>query len=254
MPWSLAYSLATFDTTQSHYTISGNRHVSRFPMFDKPCLLLIRHAQSSNNALDESQRVPDPPLTSLGEIQAVHLGKAVSRMVVNVLYSSPFLRALQTTRHIAQATGLKPIVRQDIFEQGGCYRGHMAEDLDPEPGMTFQQIQQFAPEWTIDDRVTDRGWNDLQQYESMQESRIRASKVVSWFDSVPHHRTSRVAMVMHADFKIRLIEAILGRVDVEESFGAVINTAITCVSKSHGRWTLDFWNSYQHLDRELVTC
>ena len=35
-------------------------------MHHLPCLLLIRHAQSENNALEDRFRVPDPGITELG--------------------------------------------------------------------------------------------------------------------------------------------------------------------------------------------
>ncbi len=71
-------------------------------------ILLIRHAQSANNALPESQRVPDPGLTELGKQQAERLTAICSRYKITELYCSPFRRSLDTTRPISNCTGLVP--------------------------------------------------------------------------------------------------------------------------------------------------
>lgn len=68
-------------------------------------LYLVRHAQSTNNAQPESQRIPDPPLTDLGEQQAQALALAIDQLSPDHLFSSPFLRTLQTTAPVAQALG-----------------------------------------------------------------------------------------------------------------------------------------------------
>ncbi|CAN5768091.1 hypothetical protein BH23CHL2_BH23CHL2_25080 [soil metagenome] len=82
-------------------------------------LLIIRHAQSANNAGDQP-RVADPPLTEIGERQAVRLAEA-ERVLDDVdrLYLSPMRRTLQTAAPVAATTGLPARVFTGLHEWGG---------------------------------------------------------------------------------------------------------------------------------------
>jgi len=224
-------------------------------MHDQPCLLLIRHAQSQNNALPDHLRVSDPSITEVGVSQARKLSDAVKKLSPSVLYCSPFLRSLETTRPIASQTGLFPIVRQDIFEQGGCHSGFQPGARIAQPGMGRREIESNYAGWRLDDRIQPTGWYDLNHYETKEESRQRAVRVKQWFDdeSTTHTYQDRVAMVIHADFKMRLIEVFLQDDSVEEHLGEIVNTSISRLSRINGRWKLDYWNVFSHLDSNEVT-
>src|SRR5689334_12997512 len=113
-------------------------------------LCLVRHAQSTNNALGDSLngRHHDAPLTDLGlrqaELLAKHLAALPRAETLSTngyaqsglwpfthLYCSPMTRAMQTTRPIAQSLGLTPEIWVDFHEDGGVVLdldngGHMA--------------------------------------------------------------------------------------------------------------------------------
>ena len=91
-----------------------------------PYILLVRHAQSANNALPVHLRVCDPGLTPLGYQQAEATARALTDYPIRTLYCSPFLRSLETTQAVANGTGKNPVIHGDLFEQGGCYSGHVA--------------------------------------------------------------------------------------------------------------------------------
>lgn len=121
------------------------------------------------------------------------------------------------------------------------------------PGMSRDALRSLCPDWEIDPRISQQGWNDLTNYESLEEARARARRVVASIASESDLCEHRVAMVIHADFKLRMIEACLKRDDLEKYLGGVINTSITRLTYVAGRWRLDVWNSHQHLEPELVT-
>jgi hypothetical protein len=60
-------------------------------------------------------------------------------------------------------------------------------------------------------------------------------------------------LVIHADFKIRMLEALLDRLDIEDQLGSVINTAWTSLKYSGGHWKLDRFNQYDHLESDMVS-
>ena len=224
-------------------------------MYHKPCLLLIRHAQSENNALGDAFRVPDPNITSVGVSQSAKLACAVKKLSPSVLYCSPFLRSLETTRPIVEQTGLTPIVRQDIYEQGGCHSGYQPGFRIAQRGMGSVVIANRYAGWQIDERINVDGWYDRDHYETEAEARERAQQVKEWYESEPrsHSLKDRVAMVIHADFKMRLLEAFLGNANVEEHLGEIVNTSVSQLSLSNGRWKLDYWNAFAHLETDEVT-
>jgi len=224
-------------------------------MHHLPCLLLIRHAQSQNNALKDQFRVPDPNITDLGVIQAEKLATSVERLAPTVLYCSPFLRSLETTKRIADKTGNFPIVRQDIYEQGGCHRGYLAGQRVAELGMNRETLSRHYAGWHLDERINDQGWYDLDHYETVHEARQRARRVRQWYESETqlHCVQDRVAMVIHADFKLRLLEAFLDDDTIKEQLGEIINTSITRLSLNQGRWRIDYWNVFSHLDPHEIS-
>jgi 2,3-bisphosphoglycerate-dependent phosphoglycerate mutase len=214
---------------------------------------LVRHAQSENNAKPESQRIPDPAITDLGIRQALAFSRFASSLAPTHLYTSPFLRTLQTTAPMADALGIVPSVKADLYEQGGCYRGYRINDRTPEPGLNRSGIQSLHPNWIIDPSIDELGWNKHTSYEHLEEARARANRVSNWLVEQPWPKESRVMLVIHADFKIRMLEALLDRLDIEDQLGSVINTAWTSLKYSGGHWKLDRFNQYDHLESDMVS-
>ena len=107
----------------------------------------------------------------------------------------------------------------------------------------------------MDERISDNGWFDLDHYETAKEARERAVRVRKWYESESQMHTAqdRVAMVIHADFKMRLLEAFLGQESIEEQLGDIVNTSITRLSQVKGRWRLDYWNVFSHLEPHEIS-
>jgi 2,3-bisphosphoglycerate-dependent phosphoglycerate mutase len=77
-------------------------------------LVLVRHAQSApDRALPER----DWPLSELGRQQAANLTAALQELGVDALASSPFIRAVDTLRPYAEATGLPIAIDEDLRER-----------------------------------------------------------------------------------------------------------------------------------------
>lgn len=69
-------------------------------------LTLIRHAESSANAGLATSDPASIPLTSAGEVQAMQLAKFAFPTPVAAIWSSPYLRSLQTASPTAKRFGL----------------------------------------------------------------------------------------------------------------------------------------------------
>ncbi len=226
-------------------------------------LLLIRHAQSANNALPESQRVPDPGLTELGYRQANALAEFFHSRPPTHLYCSAFRRALETTFPIVKKLQLTPEVRWDLFEQGGCYEGYISGKTKPFAGMGRSQIRESFGDWKIDPQILDDGWYRGHPLESDQMAVARAERVANWLthEIVPEHRErkapSRIACVIHADFKILLLQSLMKFATRNSSseFTSFYqrgqepwNTSLTELEWRSGEWHLNSLNQVPHLE------
>jgi len=83
-------------------------------------VLLVRHGETPYNAEGRFRGRADPPLTERGRLQAAAVARALARLPVGMLVSSPRLRARQTAEPLAEALGRKVVVddRLDDIDYG----------------------------------------------------------------------------------------------------------------------------------------
>ncbi len=216
-------------------------------------IILIRHGQSANNAGPEQTRVPDPGLTEIGTQQAQATADWLAGESVDLFYCSPFTRSLDTMLPITRVHQAPVFVRPDLCEQGGCYSGHPAIGMKGEPGMSRRQIEAKYPGWGLDDSIDEQGWWQS-AYEELPAARERARRVANWM--VEHFSTAdaTIVFVIHADFKRRLLEAILPHPDMAgEMLGPLCNTGVTRLECTTEAWRLHTLNATNHLPARLVT-
>lgn len=211
-------------------------------------LYLIRHAQSANNAKPEADRVADPPLTDIGQQQASHLAVWVNSLKLTRLTTSPFLRTLQTTDKIAAETGLRPEVRIQLHEQGGCYSGHLPFKRIGQPGLTRSEIGQAFPGFDVEVELDGEGWWRSQPYESKDQARRRARSLLQSTRDEFARSSERVGYVMHADIKVLLLESFH-----TDPLEVPFNTSVTRVSITPDQVRLVEYNRVDHLPADLVT-
>ncbi|HVP29301.1 MAG TPA: histidine phosphatase family protein [Myxococcota bacterium] len=98
-------------------------------------IVLIRHGESVANAERRFTVGPFEPLTARGRGEAIAVGRAVrARFDPVALYTSPFVRALETARHLGGLLGLDPVVVEDLREQDfGELRGRSYGDYAGDP-------------------------------------------------------------------------------------------------------------------------
>jgi 2,3-bisphosphoglycerate-dependent phosphoglycerate mutase len=231
-------------------------------------LYLIRHAQSTNNALgDERDRVRDPALTGLGERQAETLAEHLATGVelepadhfergysITRLFCSPMVRSLQTAAPVARRLGLRPEVWTDIHEQGGIYLD--AEDGMSRigyPGVTRAEIQASYPTYLLPEDISEGGWwnRGFEEWEDFQERAARvAEKLFKWAAS-----DERLALITHGGFTDALLKALLQHTSRERPlFYYHYNTAITRLDFGHnGHLGIQYVNRVDHLAPELVS-
>jgi broad specificity phosphatase PhoE len=240
-------------------------------------LYIIRHAQSANNAINDSKdRTQDPPLTDLGrrqaEIVADYLanglplderlfpgrnlnGSTPRGFGISRLYCSPMLRTLQTAQPISAALGMAPEVWVDIHEHGGIFLEYADErGVVGFPGLTRREIAEQFSHYVLPEAITDQGWyNPAHGMESEEASMERAIKVAA---SLREQSATQdhIAIVTHGTFANHLIKAIFDQLPGRRQFYHHYNTAISRIDFYKDEWLgLVYLNRIDHLPPELVS-
>jgi 2,3-bisphosphoglycerate-dependent phosphoglycerate mutase len=220
-------------------------------------LYLIRHAESQNNAKNPHDRTEDPPITNLGKQQAQFLSSWTRTLNIDTLISSPFRRALETTRELLAAVPQHVHVWHDIFERGGCYRGYLPADKQGAMGLGPKGIRSALCDdqnnCTIDNTIHEAGWWGGRTPETDDQASQRASAVTVRLQDTFGDSGKSIVAVTHADFKRLLLGAMLPEVLDPTQLGSMRNTGITKVNYDGSRWQLDWFNSVSHLPAELIT-
>jgi 2,3-bisphosphoglycerate-dependent phosphoglycerate mutase len=235
-------------------------------------IYIIRHAQSTNNALDDQRfRVADPLLTEIGhrqaEILADHLARGCGRFAVtnrqayapgagygiSRLYCSPMRRALQTTLPVSRAIGLAPEVWIEIHEYGGVWQETgVGGGVRGYSGMTRGEIETEFPGYVLPEGVGERGW-----WRGTQEEPETFLSRTAWVVDTLHswaESEERVAIITHGAFIDGLLNTLLKVARVQPVYYHHDNTGITLIDfRPSGKLSIRFLNRLDHLPAELVT-
>ncbi len=102
-------------------------------------LYVVRHGQSVLNVTRTFAGRTDTPLTDEGREQAKRAGEKVAKLDIDLIVSSPLIRALETAQIIAESSGYtKDILINEVFvEQAlGSLEGKSWDDVIDEARQT----------------------------------------------------------------------------------------------------------------------
>lgn len=219
-------------------------------------LYLIRHAESQNNAKPAYNRVEDPALTAVGRLQAQYLAQWTQGLEIDMLITSPVLRALQTARSIHESTGQHVHVWDNVFEQGGVFRGFGLDANQGGAGMTRRQVHQHAARdaslCTLDRSIGETGWWGRPR-ETKMEAWHRANMVAKRLVACVNKQAKTLVVVTHADFKRKLLLTLLPEYLGTNQINRLSNTGVTKLEWDPSGWRLDYLDEVTHLPARLVT-
>lgn len=118
-------------------------------------LLLVRHGQSTWNALKQWQGQADPPLSDHGRQQAQQAATVIG--AVDAIASSPQIRALETATIISEIIGVGPVQTVDGLRERvvGEWSGLTTSDVESQfPG--WLDAGRRPPGWEHDDSFQPR--------------------------------------------------------------------------------------------------
>jgi len=216
-------------------------------------LYLIRHAQSTNQTLeDRDDIVFDPRLTDLGECQAVLLAEyftadkervRFAESGIDRLVCSPMWRALQTTHPLAEALNLTPEVWVEVHEQ--------VLTTDVHPGAARDEILSAFPGYRLPDQITDHGWwqQGSEEASAVMERAIRVA--ADLWQQVPNDES--LAIVSHVRFIDSLLKALLNQLPSKERWFHHGNTGVSRVALSERGIEIRYINRIAHLPPHLTS-
>jgi broad specificity phosphatase PhoE len=237
-------------------------------------LLIIRHAQSTNNVLldhgREEDRVEDPEITELGTMQAHCLGRMLASLPEPgsncpwqlawrpaALCTSLMLRAAHTSSILAEHTEAQLEGWEDLHEVGGIYLEDPATgERRGLPGAAREVFARRFPALELPDSVGPRGWWN-RPFETEPDPVIaraeRVRKRLLGLLTLPGSATRTLGMMTHAGFAGYLLPVLLGIAGAGRLSIELHNTGCTLLEMAPEQSRLIFHNSLRHLPLESVT-
>jgi ribonuclease H / adenosylcobalamin/alpha-ribazole phosphatase len=122
---------------------------------DPTATLLLRHGETPMSVQKRYAGRSDVPLTDTGVLQAAAAAKRLASAGIEVIVTSPLLRATQTAQEVAEVTGA-PVVTDEGFRE---------TDFGAWDGLTFAEVRQrWAADvtaWLADPAVAPPGGESL---------------------------------------------------------------------------------------------
>lgn len=173
-------------------------------------IFLLRHGETESNRDNIVSGVLDSKLTYLGKIQAKKLAKLLEKEDIDIIYSSPLKRALETAQEIAKKHKLKVIINNQLREI----------NLGEFEGKSWDYVYKKIPKW----REIRHKYRP-KEGETQEELNIRAS---SFLENIKRkHKTKTIVIVAHGSIN----KAILGNLlDVDIKSRSSIIQSNACVN------------------------
>ncbi len=199
-------------------------------------IIAIRHGETAWNVDTRIQGQLDIPLNDNGRWQAERLGRALAASEdIDVVYTSDLLRAWETARAVAEATGAPLHTDEGLRERGfGSFQGK-----------TFTEIEATMPEEARRWRQRDPFWAPPGG-ESLTAMRRRVIETLHALAS--RHVGEQIVMVAHGGVMDLLYRAATGQELQAPRTWQLGNTAINRLLWSPEGLSLVGWSDTSHLD------
>ena len=203
-------------------------------------IIAIRHGETAWNVDTRIQGQLDIPLNDTGRWQAERLARALAaREAIDVVYTSDLLRAWETARPVAEATGAPLHTDEGLRERGfGSFQGK-----------TFTEIEAAMPDEARRWRQRDPVWAPPGG-ESLTAMRRRVIETLHALAS--RHVGEQIVLVAHGGVMDVLYRAATGQELQAPRTWLLGNTAINRLLWSPEGLSLVGWSDTSHLDDETL--
>lgn len=195
-------------------------------------LLLVRHGESTGNALGIVQGHIDYELSALGRLQAEATALALRPLKLDAVFTSPLLRAVQTAEVIARESGVKAELLPDVREYG----------MGAASGLTWMEVQERFPEVVAARRRGERMAYPGEEGRDVFHTRLSAAL------ELLSTRTGTVALVAHGGVINAVCARAFGIPPARRGVFQVFNCSITeILLDPHGKMAVHRQNDVCHL-------
>ena len=151
-------------------------------------ILFTRHGETEDNVIRRlSTSPPGPKLTNLGQEQAMDLANKIKEVQIDVIYSSPLVRAMQTAEIIIGDRGIKIYPDDGLKELSvGVLEGRNDDEA-------FEELDKIWHSWTVErnlDTLTAEGGETAKQ--------VLERSVKSFKNIIENNESSTVLIVAHS--------------------------------------------------------
>lgn len=203
-------------------------------------IYLVRHGQSLHNAARKHQQ-PQVKLSKKGLQQAQALGQRFKNIPLDVIISSPQLRAKETAESVSKVIN-KKIVFLSLLEE--LRWPSELEGIDHDSPTTDKIFR------LLDRNILDQNWH-FSDEENIFDLKLRALKCLKFLQS---RSEKNILVISHGNFlKMLVCVMLFGEKVTPEyylrvrSFLKINNTAISVGEFDLTGWKIVGWNDYAHL-------
>ena len=195
-------------------------------------VLLIRHGASTGETLPRRGVQADPPLSPIGEQEAVRVAVRLRGEDIAAIYHSPLQRTAQTAAPLAAALRTTPIVEEDLRE---VFLG----DVD---GLDLRLLVAEGND-TVRRALREQRWDHIPGAETHEEFAGRTRSVIQRL--AEKHDGSSIAVFTHGGFIGQVLAEATG--STLHAFINADNASITQLAVTPKRWTVRGFNDVGHL-------
>lgn len=202
-------------------------------------IIAIRHGETAWNVDTRIQGKLDIELNATGRWQALRVAQALAGEPISAVYASDLVRAWETARSIAAATGSALFAHAGLRERGfGEFQGK-----------TFAEIDSVWPEQARRWRKRDPHWAPTGG-ESLLDLRERIVQTAT--ELAQQHQGQQIVLVAHGGVMDVLYRAATGQDLQAPRTWKLGNAAINRLLWTPAGLTLVGWADTRHLDDETL--
>jgi probable phosphoglycerate mutase len=203
-------------------------------------ILAIRHGETAWNVDTRIQGHLDIPLNDTGRLQAEKLARALAAQdPIDAIYSSDLMRAHETARAIASATGASLSIHQGLRERGfGIFEGK-----------TYVEIENTWPEESERWRKREPHWAPPSG-ESLVQVRERVTRTLH--ELAARHPDQQIVLVAHGGVMDQLYRVATGQDLQAPRTWQLGNTAVNRLLWTPQGLTLVGWADTSHLQDDTL--
>ena len=197
-------------------------------------IIFVRHGVTELNDRGVIQGAAKTPLTDFGRRQATAAAKALGIFNPIALYSSPYVRAMQTAEIIGEHLKLPVIESTRLREQG----------LSGWEGQVWKDIAAADPQIAL--RRDSEGWWFCPPG-GEPRLRVRHRMLAFIGEMVERHTEETVVAVTHAGALYFLVHALIDKVPIGRTHIRTVNCGFSVVEADSERTRLVSLNEIAHL-------